>query len=93
MEVKDNGKHIVLCHYPIPCFKNHYYGWYHLYGHVHNSFEYNMMEHDKYLMETLYNYPCNMYNVGAMMPYIDYTPRTLDEIINKGRDANGSKNL
>ena len=51
------------------------------------------MEHDKYLMETLYNYPCNMYNVGAMMPYIDYTPRTLDEIINKGRDANGSKNL
>lgn len=93
MEIEDNEKHIVLCHYPIPCFKNHYYGWYHLYGHVHNSFEYNMMEHDKYLMETLYNYPCNMYNVGAMMPYMDYTPRTLDEIINKGGDENGSKNL
>jgi hypothetical protein len=25
-----------------------YFGWYHLYGHVHNSFEWNMMEHIKY---------------------------------------------
>ena len=82
MEIKDGDKDIVLCHYPIVCFKNHYYGWYHLYGHVHSSFEYNMMEQDKYVMETLYDKPCNMYNVGAMMPYIDYTPRTLEEIIN-----------
>ena len=35
---------IILCHYPIPCFKNHYYGWYHLYGHVHTGFENNMMQ-------------------------------------------------
>lgn len=80
-EIEDNGRHIVLCHYPIPCFKNHFYGWYHLYGHVHNSFEQNMTEHDKYLMTELYNKPCNMYNVGCMMPYMGYTPRTLDEII------------
>lgn len=84
LEVKDGEANIVLCHYPIPCFKNHYYGWYHLYGHVHNSFEWNMMEHDKMLMQELYDTPCKMYNVGAMMDYIDYTPRTLDEII-KGR--------
>ena len=85
MEIKDGDKNIVLCHYPIVCFKNHYYGWYHLYGHVHSSFEHNMMEHDKYIMETLYDKPCNMYNVGAMMPYIDYTPRTLEEIINANK--------
>lgn len=47
----------------------------------HNSFEWNMMEHDKYLMEELYTTPCQMFNVGAMMPWMDYTPRTLDEII------------
>lgn len=82
LEVEDNGRNIVLCHYPIPCFKNHFYGWYHLYGHVHISFEQNMMEHDKMLMKNLYGKKCNMYNVGAMMSYIDYTPRTLDEIIN-----------
>lgn len=80
-EVDDDGRKIVLCHYPIPCFKNHYYGWYHLYGHVHNSFEYQMMEHDKYLMQELYGKQCQMFNVGAMMPYMDYTPRTIDEIL------------
>lgn len=71
---------IVLCHYPIPCFNHHYYGWYHLYGHVHNSFEWGMMEHDKYLMSELYNVPCRMYNVGAMLWYMNYTPKTLDQI-------------
>lgn len=81
MEVEDEGRKVVLCHYPIPCFKNHFYGWIHLYGHVHNSFEWNMMEHQRFLMEELYDRQCNMINVGSMMPWIDYTPRTLDEII------------
>lgn len=80
-EIDDNGRKIILCHYPIPYFKNHYYGYYHLYGHVHNSFEYNMVEHDRYLMTELYGKQCEMYNCGAMMPWINYTPRTLDEII------------
>lgn len=81
MEVEDEGRKVVLCHYPIPCFKNHFYGWYHLYGHVHNSFEYHMMEHVRRQMHELYEKPCNMFNAGAMMPYMDYTPRTLDEIL------------
>lgn len=81
LEVDDQGEKVVLCHYPIPCFKNHYYGWYHLYGHVHTSFEANMMEHTKFLMEELYDKKCQMYNVGAMMQYMDYTPRTLEEIV------------
>ena len=76
----DDGKSIVLCHYPIPCFKNHYYGWYHLYGHVHSSFEYNIIENVKRQMTELYDTKCSMHNVGAMMPYINYTPRTLEEI-------------
>lgn len=88
LEIEDEGRNVVLSHYPIVCFKNHYYGWYHLYGHVHNSFEYNMMLHDKRIMEDLYEKPCEMYNVGVMMPYIDYTPRTLSHILN---DANGYK--
>lgn len=84
LEIEDDGRKVVLCHYPIPCFKNHFYGWYHLYGHVHASFEYQMMKHDKYLMEELYGRQCQMYNVGAMMPWMDYTPRTLDEILTNG---------
>lgn len=84
----DDGKGIVLCHYPIPCFKNHYYGWYHLYGHVHSSYEYNMMEHVKYDMKALYGHECNMYNVGCMMPYMNYTPQTLSDIIKKSGNLN-----
>lgn len=80
LEITDGDRHVVLSHYPMPCFKNHFHGWYHLYGHVHNSFEANMMEHDRMLLEDLYCRKCNMFNVGAMMPWMDYTPRTLDEI-------------
>lgn len=83
LEIEDAGRKVVLCHYPIPCFKNHFYGWYHLYGHVHASFEWNMMRHDRYLMEELYGKECRMYNVGSMLSYMDFTPRTLDEIITK----------
>lgn len=82
LEVDDNGRKVVLCHYPIPCFKNHFYGWYHLYGHVHTSFEWNMMESIKRDMTALYDKQCQMYNCGCMLPYMNYTPRTLDEIIN-----------
>lgn len=74
-------KGIVLSHYPIPCFKNHLHGWYHLYGHVHNSFEWDMMERVKREMKELYDKPCEMYNVGCMLDYMNFTPRTLDEIL------------
>ena len=87
LEIEDGGRKVVLCHYPIPCFKNHYQGWYHLYGHVHTAFEANMMEHVRRQMEALYIRPSHMYNVGAMVPYMDYTPRTLDEIL-AGYEAN-----
>ena len=78
-------KGIVLSHYPIPCFNHHYYGWYHLYGHVHISFEWNMMERVKYEMEALYDKPCQMFNCGAMIDYMGYTPRTLEEILERQR--------
>lgn len=85
MEIDDNGRKVVLCHYPIPYFKNHYYGWYHLYGHVHNTKEYGLvLKAQQDLIDGL-GVPCNMYNVGCMMPYMDYTPRTLDEILESNK--------
>ena len=80
-ELKINDKFIVLSHYPIPCFNKHYYGAYHFYGHVHSSFEYNMMEKVKQEMTALYDKPCHMLNVGAMISYMNYVPRTLEELI------------
>lgn len=95
LEISDEGRRVVLSHYPMPCFKNHFRGWYHLYGHVHNTFEHNMMLHDRFLMEELYGHPCKMYNVGAMMPWIGYIPRPLDTIIYdfaEWREANEKSN-
>lgn len=71
----NDGRIVVLCHYPIPCFNNHYYGSYHLFGHVHTGFEDNIMEQVKYQMTALYYKPCNMWNVGCMKDYMDYTPK------------------
>ena len=45
--------------------------------------EENMIQHFRYEMGALYDKPCHMYNVGAMMKYMDYTPRTLEEIIRR----------
>lgn len=77
----NNNLSIVLCHYPIPAFKNHYYGWVHLYGHVHVGWENNMMEKVKSEMRALYNQKCRMFNVGCMIKGIDYMPRTLEYIL------------
>ena len=85
MEIDDNGRKVVLCHYPIPYFKNHYYGWYHLYGHVHNTKEYSLVLKAQQDLIDGMGLPCNMYNVGCMMPYMDYTPRTLSEILDKNQ--------
>lgn len=81
LDIGLENKRIVLSHYPIPFFNNHYYGWYHLYGHVHNSWEWSIAEKIKEQMVSLYDKKCEMFNVGAMIPYINYQPRTLKEII------------
>lgn len=85
-EIVDGDRHVVMCHYPMPFFRNGFSpSTYMLYGHVHKSIEY---EYIKELRKTIL--PCSagygtpnghFINVGAMMPYMDYTPRTLDEII------------
>lgn len=40
-----------------------------------------MMENCKRQMVELYDKSCLMWNVGVMISYMNYTPRTLDEII------------
>lgn len=81
-ELKIDNKICVLSHYPILCFNKHYYGVYHFYGHVHNSYEWVYMEEfkDKMIVET--DKPCNAINIGCMLPYMDYQPKTFEQIIN-----------
>ena len=84
-EVKDNGKRVLLSHYPMPFYRGDYNdNIIHLYGHLHTTIEEAFMQHLKnYILEndtrTTGKHKCNFYNVGCML--IGYTPRTLDEII------------
>ena len=81
-EIQDGNRHVVLCHYPILGFRDHYFGWIHLYGHVHSSYEWNMAEHSKRQLKKLYarDDVCRMANTGAMLSYMNYTPRSLEEL-------------
>ncbi len=82
-EITDGEQRVVLCHYPIPSFRDHYFGVVHLYGHVHSAFEWNIAENSKRLIKNLYvrQDVCRMANTGAMLPYMDYAPRTLEELL------------
>lgn len=79
--VKDGENRVILNHSPMPFFINeHQENWAHLYGHVHISYDWNMMLSMHRQIEELYLKKIRMYNVGCMIPYINYIPRTLDEI-------------
>ena len=77
--IEDNGVQVVLCHYPIANWYNQYKGAVHLYGHVHISKDYIALKAYREICRQL-NIPYESYNVGCMMPYMDYTPRTLARI-------------
>ena len=85
-EITDEGRRVIMSHYPIIMYKGAYNkDIYMLYGHIHNTRENSFIRKwRKELQETYKNSGDNrgqLYNVGCMMPYIDYTPRTLSEII------------
>ncbi len=80
LEIHDNGRLVVLSHYPVPVFRRMHAGAAHLYAHVHTGYEWRILEDTRSKIEALYERPVAMYNAGAMMPWMAYTPRTLDEI-------------
>ena len=96
-EINDNGRHVILSHYPIPCYNHDYNNKYFmLYGHVHQTKEYDLINKYKentniiYANEKYRPITNNLINVGCMLDYMDYRPRTLDYLIskNKGDDDN-----
>jgi calcineurin-like phosphoesterase family protein len=87
MEITDSGKHVIMSHYPMPCYKGDYNpDCYMLYGHVHNTREAAYMREMRAIIRKRINgtrgEPLGQFiNVGCMEPYMNYTPRTLNEII------------
>ena len=67
-EINDNGRMIILCHYPLHSWNGLYHGSYHLYGHVHNlTVENNEWQYRRY---------------NVSVEAINYKPVTLDDLIN-----------
>lgn len=90
LEIVDEGRHVTLCHYPILFYHGAYRSnCYMLCGHVHRTRENDYLERCKAQMRADEQAGRgSIYNVGCMMPYMNYTPRTLNEIISA---AEGNK--
>ena len=96
-EINDKGRKVIMCHYPILCYKQSYQdNYYMLFGHVHNRTQESLLV-EKWIKdikqnctENFYN-KGNIYNVGCMMPWMNYTPQTLDEIIQNYQQINGEE--
>lgn len=79
-EVNGANKRVILSHYYMPFYNHHYRNAIMLHGHSHNSAE-SEMERRLTAMLNRQGFPCEIYNVGCMYPYIDYAPRTLQYIV------------
>ena len=77
--ITDNGVQVVMSHYPIAHWYNQYRGAVHLYGHVHKNDDYVAFLQYADICKSR-SIPSECYNVGCMLDYMGYTPRTLDEI-------------
>ena len=82
---------IVLSHYPILFWNGQHKDWIHLYGHVHMTDEWKLYTQS---LDSVNDYfkdkekkgytdcpPALAFNVGCMLPYMNYCPRTLKEIL------------
>lgn len=82
-EVVDGDNTVVLCHYPLMFYKNQKYGTVMLYGHAHKRY-WQMIENWKE-EQFKSGIPTLLFNVGCMIEYMNYTPRTLVEIIESNK--------
>ena len=81
---------VVLSHYPILMWNGQHSGTTLLYGHTHNSAEdmffqdviTQMNQSEELKLRRENEKPFRAINVGCMMPYMNYEPRTLKELLN-----------
>lgn len=77
----ENGitQQLILSHYPIAHWYNQFKGSILIYGHVHIGIDWSTFEfYGNYCR--MNGIPFEAYNVGCMLDYMNFTPRTLEEI-------------
>lgn len=76
---KINKTYVYLSHQYTPFYLKQLNNGVHIYGHSHNTQEcYDEWNVQKMLKEKGYHQEC--YNVGCMQPYMNYEPKTLEEL-------------
>ena len=83
-EIKDGDRSIIMCHYPILFYRSSYDDKKWMFcGHTHNRTE-EELARQKIVRQFVDEKQMNkghIINVGCMMDYMRYTPRTADELI------------
>jgi len=92
LEITDGKQRVIMSHFPTPFWNGQFRDSIHLYGHVHNSHQYNYCLSIQKELRQLQDIPMRMFNVGCMMEYMNYTPRTLEEIIELWNESYSIKN-
>ena len=74
LEISDNGKQIVMCHYPLAEWPGFFRGAYHIYGHIHSNknVAYDVMKQFDTAL-----------NAGCMIN--GYAPASLNELIRNNK--------
>lgn len=92
-EIKLDKKRIIMDHYPLMMYRHDTdANVFHFHGHTHITHEQDWVE--KWTRELVNNRTMGsptgqIINVGCMMPYMNYIPRTFEEIIEAGKEKYG----
>ena len=87
-ETTDGKAKVIMCHYPMLFYKKDYIEDYWMfYGHVHDTEENKQIEDIRKMLlkqqSNDYSNKCHFINIGCMMPWMDYFPRTFTEIVER----------
>ena len=76
MEIIDSGHKVVLCHYPLAHWNGQNRGSIHIFAHIHMGRDTRpFAKYREFCLAEGIPFEC--YNVGCMLPYMGFTPRTL----------------
>ena len=80
LKISDNGRKVILCHFPIMMWDGQHAGFYHIYGHVHNSKEERIFQENgrEFAKQCEDIKEFRAMNAGCVLH--SFRPRTLDEL-------------